>query len=148
MDFKVVYEQHVDYVYGYHVYRSRSMQVAEDLTRETFERALRGWETYDPESGPVRTWLLAIARSAYISSRRSERSRPPVGSEVQGAFGIAPELAAALRRLERPEREVIALRFGGDLLNAEIAAALGISAANARQVLSRALRHLGAILDG
>ena len=66
---------------------------------------------------------------------------------MRGGGAPDPQLAAALQRLERREREAIALRFGGDLRNAEIAELLGVSVANAQQILSRALRRLGRILD-
>lgn len=157
MNFGDAYEQHVDDVYAYLAYRSRSARVAGELTRETFERARGGWTAFDPARGSVRVWLLAIARTAYIDSRRRGMRGPRIaGEEGEDAGGMKigsaakgpdPEIAIALRRLERREREAIALRFGGELRSAEIAELLGISVANAQQILSRALRRLGAILE-
>ncbi len=156
MKFDTAYEQHVSEVYGYLAYRSGSRESAEDLTQETFERALRGWSGYDPERGSPRTWLLTIARNVYIDSRRRGQSRPqPAGIDFDAAteagpdaaIGPEPEVAAALRRLERREREAIALRFGGDMRAAEIAEVLGVSVSNAQQILSRALRRLRGTLD-
>ena len=56
-------------------------------------------------------------------------------------------MAAAVRRLGSREREVLALRFGGDLRGPEIAELLEISVANAQQILSRALRKMRRILE-
>jgi RNA polymerase sigma factor (sigma-70 family) len=44
--------------------------------------------------------------------------------------------------LPEREREIIALRFGGDLTGPEIAALTGLSLANVQQILSRSLRPL------
>jgi RNA polymerase sigma factor (sigma-70 family) len=158
-DFLTAYDAHVWDVYGFLAYRTRSRTDAEDLTQETFERALRAWQSFDPAKGEVKAWLLAIARNAHIDSRRRASARPRTVpddgiAELAGAegpeagSGVDPELAAALGRLGRREREVIALRFGGDLRTAEIAGLLDLSVTNAQQILSRALRRLRAILGG
>lgn len=158
-DFIGVYETHVWDVYGFLAYRTRSRPEAEDLTQETFERALRGWSTFDPSKGQAKPWLLAIARNVYIDSRRRRSVRPMALDdegieEVAGdrggtmELGPQPELAAALARLGRREREAVALRFGGDLRIAEIADLLEITVSNAQQILSRALRRLRVILEG
>jgi DNA-directed RNA polymerase specialized sigma24 family protein len=152
------YESYVWDVYGFLAYRTRSHAEAEDLTQETFERALRAWETFDPARGQPKAWLLAIARNAFIDSRRRRSSRPrpvaPEGMEELPAdegrgpvLGPEPKLADAIGRLGRREREAVALRFGGDLRTAEIAELLGITVANAQQILSRALRRLRSLLE-
>lgn len=158
MDFISAYEEHVWDVYGFLAYRARSREEAEDLTQETFMRALKAWPRFDPERSQPRSWLLVIARNTYIDSRRRASARPetvsdegfdPVAADaVEGNFGPDPELAAALQQLKRREREAIALRFGGDLTTAEVAEVLGITVANAQQVLSRALRRLRALIEG
>lgn len=155
--FEDVYEQHVWDVYGFLAYRLGSRADAEDLTQVTFERALRAWPRFDPEIASARTWLLAIARNALIDHHRRDRSAgersisagevgaaelPATPGPEEAAFGPAPELAAALGRLSEREREVLALRFGGDLGGQEIAALLGITLANVQQLSSRALRKL------
>jgi RNA polymerase sigma factor (sigma-70 family) len=155
-DFINAYEDHVWEVYGYFSYRGVTRGDAEDLTQTTFERALRAWERYDPERASVKTWLLAIARNAYIDFRRRDRSdRQVTLDEAEMAEGelpthpdpaetnsLDPEIVAAIGRLSRREREVIALRFGGDLRGPEIAQLLNITLANAQQLLSRGLRKV------
>jgi RNA polymerase sigma factor (sigma-70 family) len=69
---------------------------------------------------------------------------PAAGPEERG-LGSA-ELADALAELTEREREVLALRFGGDLTGAEIAHVLGLSLANVQQITSRALRKLRTLL--
>lgn len=159
--FLKAYEEHIWDVYGYFAYRALPRADAEDLTQVTFERALRAWRRFDPERASARTWLLVIARNAYIDYRRRDRSARSVSLESEQIteadlpqnpgpdeqLGLSPELESAVRRLGSREREVLALRFGADLRGPEIAEVLGISLANAQQILSRALRKMRRILE-
>lgn len=156
-DFEQVYEAHIWDVYGFLAYRSRSKAEAEDLTQQTFEKALAGWDRFDPERGSTKAWLLAIAQNAYVDARRREERRPEarledggVEQSVPGAeerLGPDPELASAIQQLSQREREAIALRFGGDLKTVEVAEVLDVSVGNAQQILSRALRKLRSTLE-
>ena len=154
-EFARVYEEHVWRVYAFLAYRLRDRYIAEDLTQATFERALRAWSRFDPRRAPESTWLLAIARNLLIDHYRRDRSGATepiderVAPTVPGAedrFAGSPELFEALKTLSDRDREVIALRFGGDLTGPEIAAMLGLSLANVQQILSRSLRRLRGIL--
>lgn len=154
-EFERVYDEHVWSVYGFLAYRVRSKEVAEDLTQSTFERALRGWSRFDPRKASERTWLLVIARNLLIDHHRKhredpvaevdERSLPSVDGPEQRA-STSPQLIAALAELSDRDREVVALRFGGDLTGPEIAQLLGLSLANVQQILSRSLRRLRTLL--
>lgn len=160
-DFVVVYDDHIWDVYGFFGYRVNSHEIAEDLTQATFERALRAWGRFDPARASAKTWLLAIARNILIDHYRSDRGarEQPLPEEGEAlapdgaitelderGLGPAPELAGALSRLGERERELIALRFGGDMSGAEIAAVTGLSLANVQQILSRSLRRLRDLL--
>ena len=74
-----------------------------------------------------------------------ERTAPVVAGAEQ-RFAGSPELVEAMAALSDRDREVIALRFGGDLTGPEIAAMLGLSLANVQQILSRSLRRLRGVL--
>lgn len=74
-----------------------------------------------------------------------ERALPRV-SGPEERFAGSPELVSALGRLGEREREVLALRYGGDLTGPEIAELLGLSVANVQQISSRALRTLRELL--
>jgi RNA polymerase sigma-70 factor, ECF subfamily len=144
-------------LHAFFAYRVGSRAEAEDLTQETLERAFRAWARYDPARASERTWLLAIARNLLIDHFRASASRhtqalddePGVAAaDVEPDVGIDADLAAALGRLQDRDREIIALRFGGDLTGPEIAALTGLSLANVQQILSRSLRRLRADLEG
>jgi RNA polymerase sigma factor (sigma-70 family) len=160
--FAQLYDEQVWNVYGFFGYRLSSREEAEDLTQLTFERALRAWHRFDERRASARTWLLAIARNLLVDHYRSassarhdaipegeagEASLGQVEPEERG-LGLSPELEAALSRLGQRERELVALRFGGDLTGPEIAELTGLSLANVQQILSRSLRKLRADLEG
>jgi RNA polymerase sigma-70 factor (ECF subfamily) len=158
-DFAGVYEQRVSEVYGFFGYLVRSRDDAEDLTQQTFERALRAWGRFDSTRGSASAWLLAIARNLFVDFLRAGRSgRARVESEFgpeglaattdRPSVGLDPELERALGELSSRERELIALRFGADLTGAEIASLTGLTLANVQQILSRSLRRMRQSLEG
>lgn len=155
-DFARAYEEHVWRVYGFLAYRLRDREAAEDLTQVTFERALRAWSRFDPCRASMTTWLIAIARNLLIDYHRRDRSKRlepfdddvmPTVSGPEERATTSPELIEALTHLSDRDREIVALRFGGDLTGPEIAALLGLSVANVQQILSRSLRKLRALLE-
>ena len=157
-DFADAYDEHVWQVYAFFAYRVRGKALAEDLTQETFERALRAWQRYDPARANVLTWLLSIARNLLIDHYRADRSgrEQPIDPESDdwaappdepSGLGVSAELEAALAQLNDREREVVALRFGADLTGQQIAEVTELSLANVQQILSRSLRRLRKALE-
>jgi RNA polymerase sigma-70 factor (ECF subfamily) len=107
----------------------------------------------------VATWLGAIARNPLIDHLRAahpERRTPLEAADLEAlpgasdryGVGIDPDLERALAQLSEREREIVALRFGGDLSGPEIAQLTGLSLANVQQIISRSLRRLRTSLDG
>jgi RNA polymerase sigma-70 factor (ECF subfamily) len=150
MTFSEAAEAHLDDVYGYLSWFTSDRFAAEDLTAETFERALRLWHRFDPKRGSARTWLCQVARTVALDHLRSERRRtrreqlaaPFDRVDERFAEGLSPELEQALRRLTAGEREVIALRIVLDLDAGTASRVLGISPTNCTTRLNRALKKL------
>ncbi len=111
---------HLDDVYRYLLYLTKDGTLAEDLTADTFERALRGWQRFDPRRGSARTWLCQLARSTALDHFRAEERRrrrddryardEPRSAPSPGVPGLSPALEDALGRLSAADRELIALR--------------------------------------
>ena len=109
-------ERHLDDVYRYLVWFTGDRAAAEDLTGETFERALRLWPRFDPQRGSARTWLCQVARTAALDHFRSERRRTrreqlaasPERIDERFVEGLSPDLegctASALSRRARGRR--------------------------------------------
>ena len=93
-----------------------------------------------PSPGRTRVRLLTIARDA-------GRGQSAVASANADDLGLGADLGEALARLERLERSVVALRYGGGLASPEIARVLGISEDRARRAQSRGLRRLRTELE-
>jgi RNA polymerase sigma-70 factor, ECF subfamily len=148
--FAATAEEHLDDVYGYLVYLTRDRSLAEDLTADTFEKALRLWRRFDPARASARTWLCQIARTTALDWFRSEdrrqkrehRAAVPEHFDAVFAEGLSPSIEAALAELSAGEREVIALRVLLDLDGEEAARVLGISPTAVSTRLSRALKKL------
>jgi RNA polymerase sigma-70 factor (ECF subfamily) len=160
LDFGETYEEELPRVYGYVAYQVMSHEEAEDLTQQTFERALTHWGEFDDRRATITTWLLAIARNLVVDHYRARSRRPPTVSldELSDAqldsatytdptLGVGPELESALSALGERERELIALRYGADLSGPQIASVTGLSVPNVQQILSRSLRRLRTQLD-
>jgi RNA polymerase sigma-70 factor (ECF subfamily) len=145
-------EAHLHDVYRYVLYLTGDRDLAEDLTGETFERALRRWRRFDPRRGSAKTWLCQLARGAALDHFRSEERRrrretvyasadPREGHAVYGE-GLSPALERALAALSAAEREVVALRVVLELDGEAAARVLGISPTACSTRLSRALNKL------
>jgi RNA polymerase sigma-70 factor (ECF subfamily) len=100
--------------------------------------------------------LFAIARNVMIDYQRKrrverlERVVEPPEATTPGPderFGGSTELVDALGHLSERDREVLALRYGGDLTGPEVAEVLGLTLANVQQVTSRSLRKLQQLLE-
>lgn len=64
--FAEVAEDHLDDVHRYLLMLTADPAAAEDLTAETFEKALRSWRRYDPRRSSERTWLCRIGRNVAL----------------------------------------------------------------------------------
>ena len=155
MTFAQAAETHLDDVYGYLTWFTGDRGAADDLTGETFERALRLWHRFDPRRGSARTWLCQVARTVALDHFRSEKRRVrreelaamPERFDERFAEGLSADLESALRILTAGEREVVALRVVLDLDAATTAHILGISPTNCTTRLNRALKKLEEALD-
>ena len=151
-EFAEAAERHLDDVHAYLVYLTGDRATAEELTAETFARALERWHRFAPWLAAPPTWLSHLARStAHDHLRPEARRRRREGryaaaepGEVAQVFGegLSPELEAALARLSAAEREVVALRIVLELEGEAAARVLGISATACSTRLSRALQKL------
>ena len=144
-------------VYAYAAYRLGDGPDAEDVTSETFERALRYRKSFNPRRGSPAAWLVGIARRAADDHLRLKGIEIPTDDELlldlQADPGPAVETAArldlqaAVSTLGARDRELIALRYGADLKARDIAALLGQRTNAVEVALHRALERLRAVLE-
>ena len=139
-------------VYAYVAYRVPDRTEAEDITSETFERALRYSDRYDERKGDPVAWLLGIARNCvYDASLRPRAELLPepeptrVGVEAEVVSRLA--LEQALATLSPDDQELLALRYGADLRVREIASLLDRRTNAVEVALSRARNRLASALE-
>ncbi len=137
-------------VYAYVATIVSDRAAAEDVTAQAFERAYRKQRSFDARRGSRRAWIFGIARNAALDELRRRRRTATLVAEPPDEVLVAHDEAAvrratvraALERLDPRDRELIALKFHGDLSNAEIARVLGVSESNAGTRLHRAVTKL------
>jgi RNA polymerase sigma-70 factor (ECF subfamily) len=125
---------------------------AEDVTSEVLENALRYRASFDPARGEPHTWLLGIARrcvSHHLSSRVTLVESPELAAagslEAEAIERIA--LESALGRLSERDRDLVALRYGADLKERQIAEILELSTGAVEVALHRARNRLRAEIE-
>jgi RNA polymerase sigma factor (sigma-70 family) len=157
--FGQLYEQHARAVYNHAFWITADWSVAEDVMAMTFLEAWRLRDRIEPEGGSLLPWLLGIATNTARNITRSARRRKAAMSRLPQEEAVAPDIAdeavsrlddaerlsavhAALAKLRRMEREVLALCVWSGLDYAAAAEALGISVGTVRPRLSRARTKL------
>ena len=130
-----------------------SDQAAEDVASETMIRAYAHWRRIGDQ--PWREgWVVRVATNLAIDAVRKQRpiSDQEVADgqtpEEQDAVAVRLALAAAMRRLPKRQREVVALRYLAGFSEAEAAAALRISSGSVKTHLHRALGSLRTSMQG
>ncbi len=152
---QMIYDRYYPRLFGYLYYRVRDPDLAEDLTAQVFERAVKHIRRYR-HKGSLGAWLNRIAHNLAHDAYRRQKARPPSPLELKeewisadsdpAATAIRNEsqqyLARALDRLTPEQREVILLRFIARLSAPEIGRRLGKSPGAIKSLQHRALAAL------
>ena len=155
--FGILYERYVDTVYRYVYVRVGSRQLAEDITSETFLRALRRMDSFSWQGRDIAAWFVTIARNLITDNAKSARFRFEVSTadmlDADPRVEAAPEgevldrlrderLLEAVKNLKPEQAECVVLRFLQGLTLAETAKVLGKSEGAVKQLQLRAVRSL------
>ena len=149
--FDEIYREHFSGVYKY-VYRMcGDPSAAEEITQETFYKAM---EHIDPFRGETRlfVWLCQIAKNTYFSHRKKQKRLvsddallPLHGGDLEEAFfdkEAAGHVLRLLHELEEPYKEVFTLRVYGQLSFSQIGQLFGKSDSWARLIYYRAKQQI------
>ena len=156
-EFESVYRDYFDLVYRYALALTRDVHAAEELTQETFFKAMQALDRFRGDSS-VRTWLCSIAKNAYLSQLRRKQPQPldelserPDEEEGPEALALQKEeslrIHRALHALPEPYKEVFSLRVFGQLSFKEIAELFGKTENWACVVYHRARGKLNAKME-
>ena len=158
--FGLLYDHYNTSVYRFVYYRVGSVALAEDLTSETFFRALRSMGSFKWQGKDFGAWLMTIARNLTADHYKAGRTRLEFATEDMGAHDSAtdgPEnavlasltneaLLQALGELPAEQQECLIMRFLQGLSIAETAKVLGRSDGAVKQLQLRGVRNLAKLL--
>jgi len=135
-DFEMLYTLHFNSVYRYILSLCRNETTAEDVTSETFLKAMGAIDKFKGECS-INVWLCQIAKNTYFSLLRKRKGEEilDLDFELESGFSdfterlmdkaSALEIHRCLHTLEEPYKEVFTLRTLGELSYAEIAKLFG-----------------------
>jgi RNA polymerase sigma-70 factor, ECF subfamily len=158
--FGLLYDHYQSSVYRFLYYRTRSQALAEDLTSETFFRALRNMTSFRWQGKDFGAWLMTIARNLATDHFKAGRTRLELTTEDMGAHDDATEgpeeavlagltnelLLQALTELPNEQRDCLVMRFLQSMSIAETAAALGRTEGAVKQLQLRGVRNLAKLM--
>ena len=144
-DFQEVYETYFTDVYKYVLSLCRDPQLAEEVTQETFFKALKSMDSFRGQC-KLYVWLCQIAKNTYFSLAARQKNAPYVdmaeGGEDPEEALLASDSAFAIHRilhdLQEPYKEVFSLRVFGQLSFRQIGDLFGKTESWARVTYHRA----------
>lgn len=150
--FVYLYDQYAVKIYQFHFYRTRHRELAEDLTSQTFIKAMDKIESFRNENN-FQPWLYQIARNTLIDHYRKQKP----SENIDDHFDIASEeniadaaeqqaknedLNRLLEQLPEDARELVKMRIWDELSYAEIAAITGRTEGGLKMQFSRVIAEL------
>jgi RNA polymerase sigma-70 factor (ECF subfamily) len=146
-DFDRIYAEYFSEVYKFALTLCKTPDLAEEITQETFFKALKNIERFNG-SCKISTWLCTIAKNTYYSHAKKQNKQtdfsllPDLSDESFEERFADKETAYAihevLHKLKEPYKEVFWLRTFGDLSFAQIGTLFGKSESWARVTYYRA----------
>lgn len=162
-----IFEAYYHKILNYSIYRTMNIEIARDITSETFFKALKNLWQFKWAGAPFSSWLYRIASNEIKMYFRHHKYEPSSLEEAMEEYNM-PELAShleleseimqaqekldknsdlsrvmlALQGLPEKYREVITLRFYQELKIEEIAAILNTKEGTIKSILSRGIKML------
>lgn len=156
--FEEIYALYFKDIFHYTLSLSQDPHLAEEITQETFFKALGSLDRYDGRKD-IRAWLFTIAKHTYISHGRKDRQIQREITDRDTADDVhfvdrlldeaqCFEIHKFLHTMEEPYKEVFNLRVFGELPFEKIGMIFGKSAGWARVTYHRAKRKIIAYMEG
>ena len=147
-EFEEIYSEYFKDVYRYVLCLSKNESIAEDITQETFFKALKNIDSFKGNC-KMSVWLCQIAKNSYFSYLKKEQNNFERVEDIVDIFDIDFEqilvddesvfgIHKVLHNLEEPYKEVFTMRFFGDLSFSKIAELFGKTESWARVTYHRA----------
>ena len=153
LNIQEVYEQYFTVVYRYLLSLSHNTHIAEELTQETFFKALKKVDDFRGDCD-LRVWLCQISKNTYYDYlKKNKKYAPESQDEKEESFPsdllqnfsdkeTALQVHKVLHRLSEPYKEVFSLRVFGELSFSDISDLFGKSESWARVTYYRAKKMI------
>ncbi len=153
MNAEEAYRRLAPAVLGY--LRAQAAPDPEDVLGEVFLQVARDISRFKGDDDALRRWVFAIAHNRLLDARRRQSRRPVLSWEPvpdipteQSHPSLDPELVRALSALTPEQREVVTLRFVGDLSLEEVARITRRRVGAVKALQHRALEALSRRMEG
>ncbi len=151
--FTALYDKYATPIYRFTYYRTFDRQLAEDLTSQTFLKAMERIGTFRSSKGNFGAWLYQIARNTVTDHFRAARPVDVLDEESPVAASDDPkgdaanrlqfaQVRKALQGLDPLKRDIVMMRLWDGLSYKEIAAVVGKSEGNCKVIFCRTLDGL------
>ena len=152
-DFEEIYTEYFSDVYKYVLSLSRDEAIAEEVTQETFFKAMRHIDQFNGTC-KLYVWLCQIAKNTYFSLSTETKATysadrygffPDITSDLETNYldkEAAKRLHVLLHNLHEPNKEVFTLRVFGELPFSQIGALFGKTDSWARLIYYRAKKTI------
>ena len=146
-----LYAAYREKVLSYLMGRTEIREDAEDLCEDVFEQVFRSLPRFDPEKASLSTWIYQITRFTLIDYIRMKRPSEPLTEDILAAEDLEEDfiqketleqLAAALKTLDREQRDLIILRYYRGYTLTDIARMTGRSYGMVKVTHKKALEQL------
>lgn len=157
---ELAYQAHGAELYRFALRGLGDAGAAQDVVQETFLRAWRAADRYDPALSSLRVWLFAIARNALIDHHRALSARPwnrhvldPTTTPEPGVEDPTEQLvrtwvvSEALQRLSSEHRNALVETHLKGRAYADVAGELGVPVGTLRSRVFYGMKALRVIMD-
>jgi len=148
--FSEIYSHYIKRIYDFVYFKTCHRETAEDLTSQTFMKALEGIVNFDPAKGSVSSWLYRIARNSVIDHYRKKKqmvniediwdlaSREDLETDLINREGME-RIAESLNSLSPDKRAIVIMRVWQGLSYKEISEIMKRTEAQCKMTFYRAI---------
>jgi RNA polymerase sigma-70 factor (ECF subfamily) len=152
-NFAFIYDSYVNDVYRYAFSRLNNKTEAEDITSETFLKALEKFGTYEPQEGKrIKYWLIRISRNLIIDKYRKKEMTEfheeftafedeDILNKVAN-MDLLKKIEEFIKEMKPPTPEIVQLRIWDEMSFVEIAEILGKNVPAVKMNYYRALEKI------
>jgi len=151
--FGILYDKYIKKIYDFIYFKTHHKETAEDLTSQTFFKALNKINSFKLEDGFFSAWLFQIARNTVIDHYRTQKYNLDIDevwdlsdeTDIERDIDTKEKLKDVekyLEKLTREQREVIIMRIWQEMSYKEIAEATGKTEASLKMMYSRTINKL------